>query len=273
VSVPEYLYARLINAGMTKEGASAVLGNVQHESAFKPENVEDRSGIPDSDYVRRVNTGQMTRDQYMYDTYGMGLAQWTYPPRKGWMWDWFKSRNKSIDDLEEQVNFLIWEMKEHYSGCWNLCCSSNSLYDCVHKLLWEWENPADKNGQFPLRLSSAQDWFNKLSGLNVGEVEIPGETTSTPVIQHPSKPADEVDDDGIPIDKTFPPRMIDSHCTGFKEIKLLEVLLWCHGYNVLVDGIWSDLLDKNLRKFQREHGLVVDAVCGDNTWRALGLNV
>ena len=273
MNVPEYLFARLVNAGMTKEGACAVLGNVQHESAFIPANVEDRSGISDAEYVRRVDSGQMTKNDFMYDSYGMGLAQWTWPPRKGNLWDWVKSRGKSIADLEEQVSFLITEMKKDYSGCWKLCCSSNNLYDCVYKLLWNWENPADKEGQFPIRLSSARDWFNKLSGMNVGEVfEGHGDSGSTPVVQQPSQNI-ELDDEGLPIEKTFPPRMIDRNCTGFKEIKLLEVLLWCHGYNVLIDGIFEDLLDKKLRQFQAEHGLLVDGVCGNNTWRALGLKV
>ena len=70
MDVPEYIYARLVQAGMTREGAAAVLGNVQHESAFKSDNVEDRSGINDQEYVRRVNSGAMTKQQFMI--YGIG---------------------------------------------------------------------------------------------------------------------------------------------------------------------------------------------------------
>ena len=271
MDVPEYLYARLVKAGMTKEGACAVLGNVQHESAFKPENVEDRSGIPDGQYVQKVDSGAINKNQFMYDTYGFGLAQWTYPPRKGWMWDWFKERNKSIADLEEQVNFLIWEMKEHYSGCWNLCCSSNDLHACTRKLLWEWENPANKEGQMPVRYVAAQQWYAKLSGLEIGEVSAP-DNGGTVTVLHPA-PVSELDDDGMPVQKTFPPRTIDKNCKGFKEIKLLQALLQCHGYNVMVDGLFEEALDKKVRQFQKDHSLLVDGVCGNNTWRALGLNV
>lgn len=271
MDVPEYIYARLVQAGMTREGAAAVLGNVQHESAFKPDNVEDRSGINDQEYVRRVNSGAMSKQQFMSDTFGFGLAQWTYPPRKGWMWDWFKERGKSIDDLEEQVSFLIWEMKEHYSGCWNQCCRSEDLNANVRKLLWEWENPANKEAQMGVRYTAALQWYSKFSGLDVGEVQAPDSGSAVAVL-HPA-PVAEMDDDGLPIQKTFPPRTIDRHCEDFKEVKLLEVLLWCHGYNVLIDGIWSDLLDKKLRKFQEDHALAVDGVCGPNTWRALGIKM
>ena len=271
MEVPEYLYAKLVQAGMTKAGACAVLGNVQHESAFKPENVEDRSGISDAEYVRQVDSGMRNRQQFMGDTFGFGLAQWTYPPRKGWMWDWFKERGKSIADLETQVEFLIWEMKTHYSSCWNQCTTSDDLYACTKKLLWEWENPYDKEGQMGVRYSAAQQWYSKLSGLDVGEVQVP-DGGSAVTVMHPA-PTAELDDDGLPIQKTFPPRTIDRNCKDFKEIKLLQVLLWCHGYNVVIDGVFGDSLDKKLRQFQKDLNLLVDGVCGPNTWRALGIKM
>ena len=121
MDVPEYIYARLVQAGMTREGAAAVLGNVQHESAFKPDNVEDRSGINDQEYVRRVNSGAMTKQQFMSDTFGFGLAQWTYPPRKGWMWDWFKERGISDQHgggmaFPEEPGLLEWFFSKTKKG-------------------------------------------------------------------------------------------------------------------------------------------------------------
>lgn len=277
MTVPEYLYARLIKAGMTKEGACAVLGNVQHESAFRTNNVEDRSGIADETYTQQINSGVRDKSKFMYDTFGYGLAQWTYPPRKGWMWNYFKERNTSFDDLTVQVDFLIWEMYTHYRSCWDLCCSQGaSLYDCTRKLLWEWENPADKEGQMGVRFSSAKEWYSKLSGIDTSVIEVPsGSNVGTPSGSQaggasngvPGKPA--VDEDGNKVEQTWPPRTIDRNCDGFREIKLLETLLWCHGYNVIVDGIFEEALDTKLRDYQRKNGLDPDGVCGPLTWRKL----
>ena len=76
-------------------------------------------------------------------------------------------------------------------------------------------------------------------------------------------PKPDTDDDGMPIPETWPPRTIDkNHCTGWPEIKLAQALLSCHGYNVLVDGIFSDAMEEKVKDFQKANGLKADGICG-----------
>jgi peptidoglycan hydrolase-like protein with peptidoglycan-binding domain len=69
--------------------------------------------------------------------------------------------------------------------------------------------------------------------------------------------------------ETWPPRVIDEHCSGWAEVWLLQALLKCRGYNVLVDGIWGSLLTDKVKQFQREHGLDADGAVGPMSWAKL----
>ena len=76
--------------------------------------------------------------------------------------------------------------------------------------------------------------------------------------------------DELRIPKSWPPRKISAeHCTGWPEVKLLQALLLCRGYNVLVDGIWSDELAKKFRAFQVEASLQPKNTCGPEEWAEL----
>lgn len=49
----------------------------------------------------------------------------------------------------------------------------------------------------------------------------------------------------------------------------MQQALKARGYPVKVDGDWMSGTTQILRKFQDEHGLTADAICGKNTWTAL----
>lgn len=170
MTVQEMLYSELRKAGMTHAGACAVLGNVQHESAFIPNNVEDRGGISDAAYTAAVDNGSYARLQFSGDRLGYGLAQWTYGSRKTALYDfWRQSGKSSIGDAEMQIAFLIKEMKEQYPIQWNLCCTSDDLYGCTWELLDRWENPAEKQNNMVRRYESAQTFSRQFENAEPAE--------------------------------------------------------------------------------------------------------
>ena len=113
MGVPETIFARVREAGFTVEAACALLAQIQKESAFKSENLEDSRntslGMTDLQYVNAVDNGTYTN--FVNDAAGFGLAQWTFKSRKQNYLNYFKQRGKSIADLETQIAFLLWEMK------------------------------------------------------------------------------------------------------------------------------------------------------------------
>ena len=178
MTVPETIFTRVTEAGFTIEAACALLAQIQKESLFKPENLEDsrnRSlGMTDLQYVNAVDNGTYTN--FVHDAAGFGLAQWTFYTRKQNLLNYCKARNKSIADLETQISFLIWEMKACFGGIWNKCLSSHDLKDLTWVLLDTWENPAEKQNNMVERYGYAQNWFKQFSNQNGQKKEASGIT-------------------------------------------------------------------------------------------------
>ena len=67
----------------------------------------------------------------------------------------------------------------------------------------------------------------------------------------------------------YPYRMIDKSMAG-TDVAVLQAVLSARGYYAgALDGVFGDLLDTAVRKFQMDHDLVVDGVCGPMTWRKI----
>lgn len=168
MGVPELIFTRVREAGFTVEAACALLAQIQKESLFKPENLEDSRnnslGMTDWQYVNTVDSGSYTN--FVNDAAGFGLAQWTERSRKQNFLNYFKSRGKSIADLETQIAFLLYEMKAFFGGIWNKCLSSHDLKDLTWSLLNTWENPAEKLMNMVERYEYAQEWYQKFSSQN-----------------------------------------------------------------------------------------------------------
>lgn len=172
MTVPEYIYTKSIRAGMTKEGACALLGNIQKESGFKPNNLEDRAntalGVTDEQYTQMVDNGQwrdFENDNGMHG--GYGLVQTTLADRKKQFLAFMQSRGCSIGDLKGQVAFILWEMKSMYPKVWRTVTSSHDLYECTHIILYSYENPQEKEENMRIRYQYAQEWFEKLNAMEV----------------------------------------------------------------------------------------------------------
>lgn len=167
--IQEYIYRRLREAGMTLEGTCGVLGNLQGESGFIANNVEDGRGWSDAQYTVAVDNGTYTKQQFVNDGIGYGYAQWTHRDRKALFYEFFKPKHISVADSETQIDFLIWEMKNFFATQWNLCCSSNDLYSCTWELLDKWENPRNKDKAIVTRHTYAQNWYEQFKNLKFSD--------------------------------------------------------------------------------------------------------
>ena len=178
MTVPEIIFKRVTEAGFTIEAACALLAQIQKESLFKPENLEDSRnhsfGMTDWQYVNAVDNGTYTN--FVNDAAGFGLAQWTERSRKQNFLNYFRQRGKSIADLETQISFLLWEMKSCFGGIYNKCLTSHDLKDLTWILLNTWENPAEKLTNMVERYGYAQEWYNKFKNQNSFKKEVSGMT-------------------------------------------------------------------------------------------------
>lgn len=120
----EKIYSYLINNGLNPIAASGIIGNFMRESGLKPNNVGDdinkNLGIDDAEFTKRVDTGKISKNEFMnaswgdYGTaWGYGLAQWTMPDGKGRIYDSAKDKHVSIGDLANQLDLTMDEMKTY----------------------------------------------------------------------------------------------------------------------------------------------------------------
>ena len=80
----ERIWNYLIGKGLSSAGAAGLMGNLFAESALNPKNLqnsyEKKLGYTDDSYTVAVDNGSY--DNFVHDSAGYGLAQWTFWSRK-----------------------------------------------------------------------------------------------------------------------------------------------------------------------------------------------
>ena len=128
-------------------GAAAIMGNLQAESAMNPKNLqnsyEKKLGYTDDSYTAAVDAGRISRQKFMNDSAGYGLAQWTHHSRKANLYDHLIP-DCSIGDLVGQLRFLITEIYSYGGLAEQLKDPKLSLWDKTALVLRKYEKPADQ---------------------------------------------------------------------------------------------------------------------------------
>lgn len=160
----EYVCQEAEKQGLTKEAICALLAQLQEESGFNPQNLEDKAnrklGMSDQEYTRAVDNGTYTN--FVNDGFGYGLFQVTYFSRKRMFLDWVRARGGSIGSTELQVSYMWWEFANYFASIWKMMKTSNDMYALTWKLLDVWENPDEKTNNMKRRYGYAQEWYAKV---------------------------------------------------------------------------------------------------------------
>lgn len=135
------IWSYLKRKGFPDCSVAGIMGNIQAESAMRPNNVEDRSGISDEDYTARVDNGTYTR--FTSDAYGYGFCQWTFGARKQNLLSFARSRGVSIGDPKMQLDFLVAELQAEYSSVYNTLLRAVTVAEASNAFLLNYERPAD----------------------------------------------------------------------------------------------------------------------------------
>lgn len=127
-------------------GTAGLMGNLKAESNLNPMNLqnsfEKKLGYNDESYTAAVDSGKY--QNFARDSAGYGLAQWTYWSRKQALLNYARSHNKSIGDIEMQLDFLLYELQKNYSGVWNVLKNAMSVQEASDKVLTGFEKPANQ---------------------------------------------------------------------------------------------------------------------------------
>lgn len=126
-------------------GVYALMGNLKAESALNPKNVQNsyerKTGYTDETYTKAVDSG---RHNFVRDSAGYGLAQWTYWSRKDALLRYAKASGKSIGDLNMQLNFLLKEIKG-YPTVWRALTTGSTIKEISDIVMCDYERPANQS--------------------------------------------------------------------------------------------------------------------------------
>ena len=189
----EQIWNYLVGSGLTEQGAAALMGNLEAESGCKSVRVQGDYNYPNAaeysqNYTDQVDNGTVTKDQFVNNGPGgggYGLAQWTDPGRKEKLYDYAKSKGTSIGDLQTQLEYLIKELstESYYSSIWTMITTTTDINSACDLILRRFENPADIDGNIPVRRENAATIYatyhgNSSSGNNSGNTNS-GNTNQT----------------------------------------------------------------------------------------------
>lgn len=169
----ERIWVFLKKKGLNDYAVAGIMGNLFAESGLSPINLENtyerRWGMSDSEYTNRVDKGFYTN--FAFDGAGYGLAQWTYHTRKAALLNFAKSQNKSIGDLDMQLEFLWNEMRD-YGELMDKLANASSVKEASNAVLFEFERPADQSDavQF-IRARYSQELYDEYATSNLWSPE------------------------------------------------------------------------------------------------------
>jgi hypothetical protein len=165
---PKVIWDYFKAKGLNDFGIAGLMGNLYAESGLKPTNLQNtyskKLGYTDAEYTAAVDQGKYTN--FVKDSAGYGLAQWTYWSRKQNLLDFAQSKNKSIGDLNMQLDFLYKELSEGYkNSVLKVLCEAKSVLEASNSVLLKFERPADQSETVQNRRAGfGQTYYDKYAG-------------------------------------------------------------------------------------------------------------
>lgn len=180
----QIIWSYFEDKGFSKYGIAGLMGNLYAESGLYPQNLQNTYnsllGFTDAEYTEAVDNGTYTN--FVNDAAGYGLAQWTYWSRKKNLLNFAKEKNKSIGDLNLQLDFLYKELKENFNSVFNTLKTAKSVLEASNVVLFKFENPAVQNTSVQnQRASYGQKYYDQfVKGTTTKEeISTMGKTIST----------------------------------------------------------------------------------------------
>lgn len=177
------MFAFFRSQGLTDAGASGLMGNLYAESGLAANNLQNtgnkKLGMTDAEYTAAVDNG--TYANFIRDSQGYGLAQWTYWSRKQAMLEFMKSAGVSIGHKRKQCEFLMKELAG-YKAVLQTLKTTGSVKEASDAVLTGFEKPADQSDAVKAkRAGFSQGYYDKYaSGKAAAAPSAPAAPSATP---------------------------------------------------------------------------------------------
>ena len=161
---PKKVWDYFKSRGLNDYGVAGLMGNLYAESGLRACNLqntfEKSLGYSDAEYTAAVDQGIYTN--FINDKAGYGLAQWTYWSLKEEMYNYIKKKNKSIGDLDAQMEFLAYQLSNSFKAVWSTLQTATSVLEASNAVLLKFERPADQSVAVQnKRAGYGQEYYDK----------------------------------------------------------------------------------------------------------------
>lgn len=162
----KYIWDTLISKIGNPFGVAGLMGNLYAESALNPKNVqnsfEKKTGYTDDTYTAAVDNGSYTN--FVHDSAGYGLAQWTYWSRKEALLNFARTRDVSIGNLDMQLDFL-WQELQAYTAVLKVLQTAKSVREASDAVLTQYERPTNQSETVQVkRAAYGQQFYDQFTG-------------------------------------------------------------------------------------------------------------
>ena len=274
MATTQQLYDLLRSTGLPRVICLAFLGNWKEESGNESNRLQgdfDPFRTVSKQYTAGIMDGSISRQQFMTDSKGYGLAQWTYHDfstgrgRKQALYDYWKQSNRRIDDPILQVNFAMKELREDFSSLYKDLLKTDDLYTAVSKICYIFENPKIKN---------VKDRYNAAVEISKFVVDNPQNTNNTesPFDEQPNQPSTPAQQ--FKTMKTDLP-LLKRGAKGIPVKKLQHLLLLEESSKKFIedsggaDGVFGKGTQDAVTAYQKAKNLHVDGEAGSEVWQSL----
>lgn len=183
----DYIWSEMYNFIGNEYGVAGLMGNLQAESGIIPYRLQgdfSSNYYKSINYTNNVDSGAISRSEFINDQQGYGLAQWTYFTRKDALYDMYINGGySSIGDVRLAVDYLKYELQNSYPTVLSTLRNATSIREASDIVLHQFENPQQQGPDVEiLREGYSVTIYNEQSG------GIPWPTPPIPVPPEPPTP-------------------------------------------------------------------------------------
>ena len=141
----DYLMSKIGNA----YGVAGLMGNLYVESKLEPTFLQSsyakKFGMTAEEYTKKVDDGSYLN--FVNDSAGYGLAQWTHSSRKQALLNFANEHNASIGSLDMQLDYL-WKELQTYTTVVNTLKTAKDVRTASDIVVKRYEKPKHQENSF-----------------------------------------------------------------------------------------------------------------------------